>query len=93
MTTRKFVPNGINQIINIAQHKKFIRKKYEEDFSKMIDEYDLSIFYKNNIPIGMVLYNDLDEKNMSKFFNKIKSNIYKGGNVGRGKNMVVQTWS
>ena len=43
----------------------------------MIEVHDLSIFYKNNIPIGMVLFNDLDEKTMLKFFNKIKSNIYK----------------
>ena len=43
----------------------------------MVEVHDLSIFYKSNIPIGMVLFNDLDEKNMSKFFNKIKSNIYK----------------
>ena len=52
-------------------------KEYEEDFSEMVEVRDLSIFYKNNIPIGMDLFNDLDEKNMSKFFNKIKSNIYK----------------
>ena len=36
----------------------------------MVEVHDLSIFYKNNIPIGMVLFNDLDEKNMSQ--NKIK---------------------
>ena len=59
----------------------------------MIEVHDLSIFYKNNILIGKVLFNDLDEKNKSKFFNKIKSNISKESNVGRGKNMEVQTWS
>ena len=59
----------------------------------MIEVHDLSIFYKNNIPIGMVLFNDLDEKTCQNSLTKLNQIFTKGGNVGRGKNMEVQTWS
>ena len=58
-----------------------IKKLFEKNMKKISQKWLRYMIYpfsiKNNIPIGMVLFNDLDEKNISKFFNKIKSNIYK----------------
>ena len=51
--------------------------------------YPFSI--KNNIPIGMVLFNDLDEKTCQNSLTKLNQIFTEGGNVGRGKNMEVQT--
>ena len=59
----------------------------------MIEVHDFSIFYKNNIPIGMVLLMILMKKTYQNSLTKLNQIFTKGGNVGRGKNMEVQTWS
>jgi len=63
----------------------------------MVEVHNSSIFFKNNIPIRMVLFNDIDEKTCQNSLRDLNQIYTKEGNVSRGKNlggeeMVMSGW-
>ena len=81
------IPNEIQHVIKVGPHSKFNRKNYEENLLQMSQVSNSSIFYKNGKVLGIVLFNNLEEKMCEESY-KTLNTIYKnGGTVARGKTM------